>query len=31
LAAVVTIATGALVYHVRLKAHHPKASVVETY
>jgi basic amino acid/polyamine antiporter, APA family len=31
LAAVVTIATGALVYHVRLKAHHPKPSAVETY
>jgi basic amino acid/polyamine antiporter, APA family len=32
LAAVVTIATGALVYHVRLKSHqHPKAPAVETY
>jgi basic amino acid/polyamine antiporter, APA family len=31
LAAVVTVVTGALVYHVRLKSHAPKAPVVETY
>jgi basic amino acid/polyamine antiporter, APA family len=31
LAAVVTVVTGALVYHLRLKSHVPKAPVVETY
>ena len=31
LAAVVTVVTGALVYHLRLKSHAPKAPVVETY
>jgi basic amino acid/polyamine antiporter, APA family len=31
LAAVVTIATGALVYHLRLKSREPKAPAVETY
>ena len=31
LAAVVTIATGALVYHLRLKSRQPKAPAVETY
>jgi hypothetical protein len=31
LAAVVTVLTGALVYHLRLKSHAPKAPVVETY
>jgi APA family basic amino acid/polyamine antiporter len=30
-AAVVTVITGALVYHLRLKSHVPKAPVVETY
>jgi APA family basic amino acid/polyamine antiporter len=31
LAAVVTIVTGALVYHLRLKSHQPKTPAVETY
>ena len=31
LAAVVTIATGALVYHLRLKSHQPKTPALETY
>src|SRR5579863_1201009 len=31
LAAVVTIVTGALVYHLRLKSHQPKTPAIETY